>query len=205
MLTELRTRPGMNLTFLNQSVPVADFKPNVLIGLPWWLNGKESACNAGDKRDTGLIPGWGRCPGQGNGNPLQYSCLENPMDGGAWQAVVPGVARVGHDLATKPPPLLCRHYTLIKLSLWNNSSRPNKHFNFFFFLTQFEAFRILVLQRFLDTASKVPGNFLQILKRYKLSSLVHYSDFVLKLILAYLFPLTFSYCSLHLAIFSPSF
>ena len=52
--------------------------------------GKESACNAGD---PGLIPGLGRSPGKGNGNPLQYSCLENPMDRGAWQAIVHGVAR----------------------------------------------------------------------------------------------------------------
>ena len=42
--------------------------------------------------------------GEENGNPLQYSCLENPMDREAWQATVHGVARVGHDLATKPPP-----------------------------------------------------------------------------------------------------
>ena len=164
LLTELRTRPGMNLTFLNQSVPAADFKPNVLIGLPWWLNGKESACNAGDKRDTGLIPGWGRCPGQGNGNPLQYSCLENPMDGGAWQAVVPGVARVGHDLATKPPPLLCWHYTPIKLSLWNNSSRPNKHFNFlFFFFDTVRGFQDLssptISGHGIKSARKFPTNF----------------------------------------------
>ena len=60
---------------------------------------KMSACNAGD---PGLIPGSGRSPGEGNGNPLQYSCLENPMDRGAWQATVHGVARVGHDLVTKP-------------------------------------------------------------------------------------------------------
>ena len=46
--------------------------------------GKESACNAGD---PGLIPWWERGPGEGNGNPLQYSCLENPMDRGAWQAI----------------------------------------------------------------------------------------------------------------------
>ena len=45
--------------------------------------GKESACNAGDQ---GSVPGSGRSPGEGNGNPLQYSCLENLMDGGAWQA-----------------------------------------------------------------------------------------------------------------------
>ena len=63
--------------------------------------GKESACNAGD---LGSIPGLGRSSGEGNGNPLQYSCLENPMDRGAWWATVHGAARVGHDLVTKPPP-----------------------------------------------------------------------------------------------------
>ena len=50
---------------------------------------KASACNAGD---LGSIPGLGRSPGEGNGNPLQYPCLENPMDGGAWWAIVHGVA-----------------------------------------------------------------------------------------------------------------
>ena len=49
------------------------------------LSGKESACNAGDARDAGSIPGTGRSPGVGNGNPLQYSFLENPMNRGAWQ------------------------------------------------------------------------------------------------------------------------
>ena len=52
-------------------------------GHPWWLSGKESACQAGD---AGLIPGSEKSPGEGNGNPLQYSCLETPMDRGAWQA-----------------------------------------------------------------------------------------------------------------------
>ena len=52
-----------------------------VMGLLWWLRGKESACNAGD---AGSIPGSGRSPGGGNGNPLQYSCLENSMDRGAW-------------------------------------------------------------------------------------------------------------------------
>ena len=65
------------------------------------LVGKESACNAGD---LGSISGLGRSPGEGNGNPLQCSCLENPMDRGTWQATVHGVARDGHDLVTKPPP-----------------------------------------------------------------------------------------------------
>ena len=48
------------------------------------------------------FPGREDSPGEGNGNPLQYSCLENPMDRGTWQATVHGVARVGDDLATKP-------------------------------------------------------------------------------------------------------
>ena len=59
------------------------------MGLSWWLSGKESACSAGD---VGLIPGWGRCPGVGNDNPLQYSGLENPMDREAWRATVHEVA-----------------------------------------------------------------------------------------------------------------
>ena len=50
------------------------------LGLPWWLSGKETACNAGVSGDAGLIPGSGRCLGGGHGNPLQYSCLENPVD-----------------------------------------------------------------------------------------------------------------------------
>ena len=60
--------------------------------------GKDSACKAGD---PGSIPGLGRSPGGGNGNPLQYSCPGNPMDGGAWWATVHGVVRVGHNLVTK--------------------------------------------------------------------------------------------------------
>ena len=54
---------------------------------------KNPPANAGDIRDEGLIPGSGRSPGGGNGNPLQYSCLENSMDRGAWQATVCGIAR----------------------------------------------------------------------------------------------------------------
>ena len=71
------------------------------MGFPHSSVGEESACNAGD---PGSILGSGRSPGEGNGSLLQYSCLENPKDRGAWQATVHGVARVGHDLATKPPP-----------------------------------------------------------------------------------------------------
>ena len=54
---------------------------------------KNLPANAGDTRDSGLIPGLERSPGGGNGNPLQYSCLENPMDRGAWQATVYRVAK----------------------------------------------------------------------------------------------------------------
>ena len=59
-------------------------------GLPYSSDGKESACNAGD---PGFILGSGRSPGEGNGNPLQYSCLENSMDGGAWLATVHRVTK----------------------------------------------------------------------------------------------------------------
>ena len=62
-------------------------------GFPGGSVGKESACNAGDARDSGSIPGWGRSPGGGHGNPLQYSCMENPMDRGAWQVTVHRVAK----------------------------------------------------------------------------------------------------------------
>ena len=54
---------------------------------------KESTCNAGDIGDEGLIPGLGRSPGGGNGNPLQYSCMKHSMDRGTWWATVPGVAK----------------------------------------------------------------------------------------------------------------
>ena len=60
------------------------------LGFPVGSEVKASACNAGD---LGSIPGLGRSPGEGNGNPLQYSCLENPMNGGAWWATVYGVAK----------------------------------------------------------------------------------------------------------------
>ena len=55
-------------------------------GLPRWFSGKETACQCRRCRDVGLVPGWGRSPGIGNGNPFQYSCLENHMDRGAWWA-----------------------------------------------------------------------------------------------------------------------
>ena len=62
---------------------------------------KNLLVSAGHAGDVGLIPGSGRSPGGGHGNPLQYSCLENPMDRGAWRATAHGVARVRHELASE--------------------------------------------------------------------------------------------------------
>ena len=69
--------------------------PSIALFKKYWgfrdgSDGKESACDAGD---PGLIPGPGRSPGEGKGSPLQYSCLENPMDGEDWGATVHGVAK----------------------------------------------------------------------------------------------------------------
>ena len=63
------------------------------MGLPRWISGNKSAFNARATGDAVSIPGSGRSPGGGNGNPVQYSCLENPLDRGAWRATVHGVAK----------------------------------------------------------------------------------------------------------------
>ena len=72
------------------------------MGFPDGSAGKESACNAGDTGDVGSIPGSGRSPEEGNGNLLQYSCLENPMDRGAWWATVQRVAKSWKKLSMQP-------------------------------------------------------------------------------------------------------
>ena len=69
-------------------------KADIKRGFPGGAEVKVSACNLGD---LGSIPGSGRSPGEGNGNPLQYYCLENPMDRGAWWATVHGSQRVRHN------------------------------------------------------------------------------------------------------------
>ena len=74
------------------------------VGVSWWLSGKEHACNAGD---MGLIPGLQRSPGGGNGNPLQYSCLEKPMGRGAWQATAHGVIMSETQLSKRLSMHLC--------------------------------------------------------------------------------------------------
>ena len=72
----------------------------MLSAFPGGSVGKETACKAGN---VGSIPGSGRLPGEGNGNPPQYSCLGNPMNRGAWQAAVHGLARVRHEVTKQQP------------------------------------------------------------------------------------------------------
>ena len=90
-----------------------------LLGFPHSSVGKSSTYSAGD---LGSIPGLGRSPGEGNGNPLQYSCLENPMDRGAWRATYSpwGRKRVRHNLATKPPELFrSKIQSISVMGLWS--------------------------------------------------------------------------------------
>ena len=76
----------------------------LLIGLLKWLSGQRNPpAKAGDAGTLGSIPGLGRSPGGGNGNPLQYSCLENSMDRGAWRATAHGVKKTRDDRETKHP------------------------------------------------------------------------------------------------------
>ena len=82
---------------------------NLLKELPHWLHGKESACSAEDKRDASLIPGLGRSLGGENGNPLQFSCLENFMDRGACWATVHGVAESDMTECVCTPMRACAH------------------------------------------------------------------------------------------------
>ena len=71
----------------------------VFLGFPCGSAGKESTCNTGD---LGSIPGLGKSPGEGDGNPFQYSCLENPTDRGAWWAAVHGVTESDTTEHTAP-------------------------------------------------------------------------------------------------------
>ena len=108
-------RPGHNPAhlkgqdgFVVLAIPCRVHKSSVVLskhwhppGLPQWLSGKEPACNAGARGD--VIPVSGRSPGGTHGNSPQYSCLENPMDRGAWRATVHGVAK--SELSSLPTSL----------------------------------------------------------------------------------------------------
>ena len=116
------------------------------MGFPQWLSSKESACNAGDTGD--LFPGWWRSPGGGRGNPLQCSCLDDPMDRGAWWIIVHQVAKsqtrlkqlsmhVSNEVATS-------HMWL--LSTWNETRMTKAKCNFINFnLNEFKFRRPCVL------------------------------------------------------------
>ena len=80
------TMSGLKVPWRKDRLPTP-----VFLGFPCGSAGKESECNEGD---PGSIPGWGRSPGGGHGNLPQHSCLESPMDRGAWQAPVPGIAEL---------------------------------------------------------------------------------------------------------------
>ena len=96
-LSALKTRNMRDLSARKLSLVLKNTGSMGMKGFPRSSVGKQSACDTGD---PGSIPGMGRSPGEGNGNPLQYSCLENPMNRGGWQVAVHGVTRVRHDLAT---------------------------------------------------------------------------------------------------------
>ena len=83
-----------------QNCPGNKATPEMSLGLPSALVVKNPSANAGDIRDRGSIPAWGRSPGRGDGNPLQYYCVENLMDRGAWWGPVCGVAKSRTHLST---------------------------------------------------------------------------------------------------------
>ena len=104
-------------------------KITAFMGFPGGSDGRESACSAGD---PGSVPGLGRSPGEGNGYPLQYSCLENPMDRGAWRAAVHGVAvtqiRLSEDFhVTLSPAIILRAGRAVLLwVLWVGCEQDRK-------------------------------------------------------------------------------
>ena len=101
------------------------------LGLPRWLGGKKNpSANAGD---TSWIPEWGRSPGGGNGNPLQYPCLENPMDRGAWRGTVHGVAKG----QTRLSDWACTHACLF-YRLCYSTHQCRRHLYIYWALTMYQ-------------------------------------------------------------------
>ena len=144
--------------------------------------GKESACSAGD---LGSISGWGRSPGEGNGNPLQYSCLENPMDRGAWRATVHGIARVRQDLVTKPTSIIMKSVMNvfktkkqqpIKYGCWNDGILQFAEHACWFWMTSFVTSLerlVMCLYFFLTKIPDLPNApFLLVLSQWKYLILV---------------------------------
>ena len=111
-----------------------------MAGLPRWLRGEESACRScvRDTGDVGSIPGSGRFPGGGNSNPLQYLCLENPIDRGSWKPPSIGSQRAGYDITTEHvdtvwqiflPLPLCTYMWYLNgghMRIWSKSCRKGE-------------------------------------------------------------------------------
>ena len=92
LMEEIRERTlHVKVMYIKKNVCKLDI--NLMAELPWWLSGKESACNARAAGDTSSIPRSLTFPGGGRGKPLQYSYLEKPMDRGAWRVTVHGVTK----------------------------------------------------------------------------------------------------------------
>ena len=105
-------------------------------GLLWWLSGKDSAWNAGA---PSLIPGLGRSPGEGNGNPLQDYCLGSPMDRGAWESIVHGITKSQTQLSN------WARMPFISVFLNENISNITKHCKDFAMNTNIPTTRVLPL------------------------------------------------------------
>ena len=109
----------------------------------WAFGGSDGKVNAYSIGDLGSIPGLGRSPGEGNGNPLQYSCLENPLDRGAWW-VTKGLQRVGHNWATNLTSTQSFRFLLWKIRVKISTSRSIK--NDFFSLSGFGQVHLIYIK-----------------------------------------------------------
>ena len=92
----------------------------IFIYLPRWLSGKESACSARDTAVASSIPGPGRSTGRGNGNPLQYSCLDNSIDRGSWWALIHRIAKSWTQLSTHVAHI-CKYMKIYIIWKWSMS------------------------------------------------------------------------------------
>ena len=102
-------RAGAHTLLCSSTTSILGLTP-VMRGFPGGSVVKNPPSNSGVPGDEGLTPEMGRPPGGGNGNPLQYSCLENPIDRGAWQATVHGVTKSQTQLSDQHPHFLCSDY-----------------------------------------------------------------------------------------------
>ena len=105
------------MAVLSTLMTLNDFPSMFCKIFPDSAEGKEFTCNSGDTGDMDLIPGSGRSPGEGNGNLLQYSCLENPVDRGTWWATVQSVTKSWTPLSHNPGIFFFGYFIIILLSV----------------------------------------------------------------------------------------